>query len=103
MPAFRPRDQSLGIGCCTAISIAVRGRDFGAGGGIDFFDDDGKLGRGALPFVVQQGAVDLAQNRIRGQQHPRLERLEQVLAFGVGRVQLIVVRRTAAVLAFGRG
>jgi hypothetical protein len=65
LPPITPRDYRRGIGCCTAVIRAVRGRDFGTRGGIDFLDDDRELGTLALGFVGGQRAVDLAKDRVR--------------------------------------
>ena len=63
-------------------AVAVGGRDFRAGCGVDLLDDDRELVAFAARFVIEQRAVDLAEDRVRGQEHPRLEGLEQELAVG---------------------
>ncbi|HEX7052993.1 MAG TPA: hypothetical protein VF211_03550 [Burkholderiales bacterium] len=84
LPAFRPRYGDRGIRCCTAVTVAVRGRDFGAGCGVDFLDDDRDVDPDVGVLVVDQRAVNLAEQAVCGEQDPRLERFEKELG-GRGR------------------
>jgi hypothetical protein len=79
LPPFTPGYLGCGIRCCSAGIIAVRGGDFGAGGGVDLFDDDRKLDPLALGFIGHQGPVNLAKDGVGGKEDARLEGLEKEL------------------------
>jgi hypothetical protein len=80
LPAFGPGYFEARLACCTAETVTIRGRDFGARGGVDLFDDDREVGARPARFVVEKGPIHFAQDGVRGEKYAGFERFEEELA-----------------------
>ena len=70
----------MACGLCAAITSPINRGDFRAGGGVDLLDDLGKLGAGAVYFLVNERLIDFGnQDGVGGKKYAWLERLEPEL------------------------